>query len=51
MDKQFDKRIRRAQRRPESGNTHTEKSPGDLRRLPVIQTPAKNHQLKLMCKS
>ena len=27
---------------------NTEKSPGDLRRLAVIQTPEKNHQLKLM---
>ena len=26
----------------------TEKSPGDLRRLSVIQTKVKNHQLKLM---
>ena len=27
---------------------NTEKSPGDLRRLAVSQTPVKNHQLKLM---
>ena len=27
---------------------NTEKSPGDLRRLAVTQTPVKNHQLKLM---
>ena len=27
---------------------HTEKSPGDLRRLPVTQTPVKGHQLTLM---
>ena len=26
---------------------NTEKSPGDLRRLAVIQTPIRNHQLKL----
>ena len=26
---------------------NTEKSPGDLRRLAVTQTPVKNHQLKL----
>ena len=31
----------------ESGQ-NTEKSPGDLRRLAVTQTPVKNHQLKLM---
>ena len=31
------------------GNSqNTEKSPGDLRRLAVTQTPVKNHQLKLM---
>ena len=30
---------------------NTEKSPGDLRRLAVIQTPLKNHQLKLMWKT
>ena len=29
---------------------NTEKSPGDLRRLAVAQTPVKNHQLKLMWK-
>ena len=27
---------------------NTEKSPGDLRRLVVTQTPVKNHQLKLI---
>ena len=27
---------------------NTEKSPGDLRRLDVTQTPVKNHQLTLM---
>ncbi len=27
---------------------NTETSPGDLRRLAVIQTPVKNHQLTLM---
>ena len=27
---------------------NTEKSPGDLRRLAVTQTPVKHHQLKLM---
>ena len=27
---------------------NTEKSPGDLRRLAVTQTPVKNHQLILM---
>ena len=27
---------------------NTEKSPGDLRRLVVTQTPVKNHQLTLM---
>ena len=27
---------------------NTEKSPGDLRRLAVAQTPVKNHQLMLM---
>ena len=30
---------------------NTEKSPGDLRRLPVTQTPVINHQLKLVWKS
>ena len=30
---------------------NTETSPGDLRRLPVFQTPVKNHQLKLMWKT
>ena len=30
---------------------NTEKSPGDLRRLAVIQTPAKDHLLKLMWKT
>ena len=30
---------------------NTEKSPGDLRRLAVTQTPVKNHQLKLMWKT
>ena len=30
---------------------NTEKSPGDLRRLAVTQTPVKNHQLTLMCKT
>ena len=30
-------------------NSHnTEKSPGDLRRLAVTQTPVKDHQLMLM---
>ena len=29
----------------------TEKSPGDLRRLDVTQTPVKNHQLTLMWKT
>ena len=29
---------------------NTEKSPGDLRRLAVTQTPVKDHQLMLMCK-
>ncbi len=30
-------------------NSHnTEKSPGDLKRLAVTQTPVKNHQLILM---
>ena len=27
---------------------NTEKNPGDLRRLAVIQTPVKDHQLTLM---
>ena len=27
---------------------NTEKSPGELRRFAVTQTPKKNHQLKLM---
>ena len=27
---------------------NTEKNPGELRRLPVIQTPMKNHQLALL---
>ena len=27
---------------------NTEKSPGDMRRLTVTQTPVKDHQLKLM---
>ena len=27
---------------------NTEKSPGDLRRLAVTQSPVKDHQLKLM---
>ena len=27
---------------------NTKKSPGDLRRLAVIQTPVKNHRLTLM---
>ena len=30
---------------------NTEKSPGDLRRLAVTQTPVKNHQLTLMRKT
>ena len=30
---------------------NTEKSPGDLRRLAVTQTPMKDHQLKLMWKT
>ena len=30
---------------------NTEKSPGDLRRIAVTQTPVKNHQLKLMWKT
>ena len=30
---------------------NTEKSPGDVRRLAVTQTPEKNHQLKLMWKT
>ena len=30
---------------------NTEKSPGDLRRLAVIQSPVKDHQLTLMWKS
>ena len=30
------------------GDQNTEKSPGDLRRLAVTQTPLKNHRLKLM---
>ena len=34
----------------ESGQ-NTEKSPGDLRWLAVIQTPVKSHQLKLMWKT
>ena len=29
---------------------NTEKSPGDLRRLAVTQTPVKNHRLTLMWK-
>ena len=29
-------------------NQNTEKSPGDLRRLAVTQTPVENHQLMLM---
>ena len=28
--------------------TNTDKSPGDLRRLAVIQTPVRNHQLTLV---
>ena len=30
---------------------NTEKSPGDVRRLPVTQTPVKDHQLTLMWKT
>ena len=30
---------------------NTEKSPGDLRRLAVTQTPVENHQLTLMCQT
>ena len=30
---------------------NTEKSPGDLRRLAVTQTPVKNHQLTLIWKT
>ena len=30
---------------------NTKKSPGDLRRLAVTQTPVKNHQLTLMWKT
>ena len=30
---------------------NTEKSPGDLKKLAVTQTPVKNHQLKLMRKT
>ena len=30
---------------------NTEKSPGDLKRLDVTQTPVKNHQLTLMWKT
>ena len=30
---------------------NTEKSPGDLKRLAVTQTPVKNHQLKVMWKT
>ena len=30
---------------------NTEKSPGDLRRLAVTQTPVKNHQLTMMWKT
>ena len=30
---------------------NTEKSPGDLRRFAVTQTPVKDHQLKLMAKT
>ena len=30
---------------------NTEKSPGDLRRFAVTQTPVKNHQLTLMYKN
>ena len=30
---------------------NTEKSPGDLRRLVVTQTPVKNHQLTLVWKT
>ena len=30
---------------------NTEKSPGDLRRLAVTQTPSKDHQLRLMWKN
>ena len=30
---------------------NTEKSPGDLRRLAVTQTPEKDHQLKLISKT
>ena len=30
---------------------NTEKSPGDLRRLAVTQTPVKDHQLRLVWKS
>ena len=33
------------------GGQNTEKSPGDLRRLTVTQTPVKNHQLKMMWKT
>ena len=29
-------------------NQNTEKSPGDLRRFAVTQTPVRDHQLKLM---
>ena len=45
--------IRRTSRDPpnyyiiENGQ-NTEKSPGDLRRLAVTQTPVKDHQLTLM---
>ena len=30
---------------------NTEKSPGDVRRLAVTQTPVKDHQLTLVCKT
>ena len=31
-----------------TNNNNTEKSPGDLRKLAVIQSPVKDHQLTLM---
>ena len=30
---------------------NTEKTPGDLRRLAITQTPVKDHQLTLVCKT
>ena len=43
-------RVKTIQTIAENGQ-NTEKSPGDLRRPAVAQTPMKNHQLKLIWKT